>query len=198
MNTPVNPSFPYIKVGCKGVFITRTCFHDESRFVKSIPTDGNIDTEATSQSVVHTIHQTWPASLDTIQRRTILIKRRKWSICKIRTPLFKLLQQMFDGRKSRRLEHEKIKRWPGADVINHLRLCPWFISNLNTEIDQHSRNALWVPEHMSRDVRKTDFCICKHKAADQLCGNRTTAQRLCFRYMDSTIPLLPKSEISSL
>ena len=38
----------------------------------------------------------------------------------------------------------------------------------------------------------------KKKAADQLCGNRTTDQRLCFRYMDSTIPLLPKAEISSL
>ena len=51
---------------------------------------------------------------------------------------------------------------------------------------------------MSRDVRKPDFCICENKAADQLCGNRTTDQRLCFRYTDSTIPLLPKSEISSL
>ena len=26
--TPVNPSFFYIKVGCKGVFVTRTCFRD--------------------------------------------------------------------------------------------------------------------------------------------------------------------------
>ena len=47
-------------------------------------------------------------------------------------------------------------------------------------------------------MRKPDFCICENKAADQLCGNRKTDQRLCFRYMDSTIPLLPKSEISSL
>ena len=28
MNTPVNPSFLYIKVGCKRVYITRTCLHD--------------------------------------------------------------------------------------------------------------------------------------------------------------------------
>ena len=27
MYTPVNP-FYYIKVGCKGVYITRTCLHD--------------------------------------------------------------------------------------------------------------------------------------------------------------------------
>ena len=33
--------------------------------------------------------------------------------------------------------------------------------------------------------------------ADQLRGNCEADQRLCFRYMDSTIPLLPKSEISS-
>ena len=47
-------------------------------------------------------------------------------------------------------------------------------------------------------MRKTAFCICENKDADQLCGNRKADQRLCFRYMDSTIPLLPKSKISSL
>ena len=51
---------------------------------------------------------------------------------------------------------------------------------------------------MSGDVRKPDFCICENKAADQLCSSRTADQRLCFRYIDSTITLLPKSEISSL
>ena len=29
MYTRVNPTFFYIKVGCKGVFITRTCYPDE-------------------------------------------------------------------------------------------------------------------------------------------------------------------------
>ena len=45
---------------------------------------------------------------------------------------------------------------------------------------------------------KTGFCLCENKDADQLSGNREADQRLCFRYIDSTIPLLPKSEISSL
>ena len=45
---------------------------------------------------------------------------------------------------------------------------------------------------------KTDFCICKNKNADQLRGNREADQRLCFRYTDSTIPLLPKYDISSI
>ena len=36
-----------------------------------------------------------------------------------------------------------------------------------------------------------------HKDADQLHGNREADQRLCFRYIDSTIPLLSISEISS-
>ena len=35
------------------------------------------------------------------------------------------------------------------------------------------------------------FCICKNKDADQLRGNREADQRLCFRYIESTIPLLP-------
>ena len=47
-------------------------------------------------------------------------------------------------------------------------------------------------------MRKPDFCVCENKDADQLRGNREADQRLCFRYTDSTIPLLPKSEISSL
>ena len=47
-------------------------------------------------------------------------------------------------------------------------------------------------------MRKPDFCICENKDADQLRGIREADQRLCFRYTDSTIPLLPKSEISSL
>ena len=47
-------------------------------------------------------------------------------------------------------------------------------------------------------MRKPVFSICENKDADQLRGNRETYQRLCFRYTDSTIPLLPKSEISSL
>ena len=43
---------------------------------------------------------------------------------------------------------------------------------------------------MSRIMRKSTICICENKDADQ--------QRLCFRYLDSTIPLLPKYKISSL
>ena len=47
-------------------------------------------------------------------------------------------------------------------------------------------------------MRKPAFCICENKDADQLCGNREADQCLCFCFTDSTIPLLPKSEISSL
>ena len=52
--------------------------------------------------------------------------------------------------------------------------------------------------NLSRVVRKPTFCICENKDADQLRGNREADQRLCFRYTDSTIPLPPKSENSSL
>ena len=44
-------------------------------------------------------------------------------------------------------------------------------------------------------MRKPAFCICENKDADQLRGSREADQRLCFRYIASTIPLLPKSEI---
>ena len=48
---------------------------------------------------------------------------------------------------------------------------------------------------MSRVVRKPALCICENKDADQLHGFHEADQRLCFRYMDSTISLLPKSKI---
>ena len=44
---------------------------------------------------------------------------------------------------------------------------------------------------------KLTICICENKDADQLRGNREADQRLCFRYTDSTLPLLLKYEISS-
>ena len=44
---------------------------------------------------------------------------------------------------------------------------------------------------------KPTICIGENKGADQLRGNREADQRLCFRYTDSMIPRLPKSEISS-
>ena len=52
--------------------------------------------------------------------------------------------------------------------------------------------------YLSRVVRKPEFCICENKDADQLRGNRKADQRLCFRYTDSKIALLPISKISSL
>ena len=46
-------------------------------------------------------------------------------------------------------------------------------------------------------MRKPAFCICENKDADQLRGSREADQRLCFRYKDSTIPLLPTYEASN-
>ena len=48
-------------------------------------------------------------------------------------------------------------------------------------------------------MRKPTFCTCENKDADQLRTNREADQRLCFRYVDSTIPLLflnPKFQAS--
>ena len=47
---------------------------------------------------------------------------------------------------------------------------------------------------------KPTICIGENKGADQLhrSCNCEADQHLCFRYMDSTIPLLSKSKISRL
>ena len=44
--------------------------------------------------------------------------------------------------------------------------------------------------HLSRIVRKPDFCLCKNKGADQLRSNREADQRLCFRYTSTLINFL--------
>ena len=51
---------------------------------------------------------------------------------------------------------------------------------------------------MSHIMRKSAFGICENKGADKLHGKRAADQRLGFPYIDKTIPLLPKSKISSI
>ena len=51
---------------------------------------------------------------------------------------------------------------------------------------------------MSHIMKKHVFCISENKGADQLRDNRTADQCLCFPYIDTTIPLLAKSESSSI
>ena len=63
--------------------------------------------------------------------------------------------------------------------------------------DQLSGYNVYLLFDMSRLVGKPTICIGENKDADQLRGNREADQRLCFRYSDSTISLLLKSEISS-
>ena len=52
-------------------------------------------------------------------------------------------------------------------------------------------------QQMSRHMGKPTICLGENKDADQLRGNREADQLLCFRYSDSTIPLLINSKISS-
>ena len=82
----------------------------------------------------------------------------------------------------------------------------WFETLINpSSSNRHIRTTKFcdyiVPgRYMSLVKRKPAVCIIyfKNKDADQLRGNRKADQRLCFRYTDRRIPLLPKYEISSL
>ena len=44
-------------------------------------------------------------------------------------------------------------------------------------------------------VMRHAFCICENKGTDQMGGNLAAVHRLCFGYIDNTIPLLSKSKI---
>ena len=60
-------------------------------------------------------------------------------------------------------------------------------------------NCSYISNEPHRE--KTGFLpmrkVVKNKGTDQLHSNCEADQRLCFHYMDSTIPLLLKPEISS-
>ena len=73
------------------------------------------------------------------------------------------------------------------------------------DIKQNSGNFIYFIQFptvnntdLSLVMRKQRLCICKNKDADQLRGKRQADQRLCFCYIDSTIPLLSISKISGL
>ena len=51
-----------------------------------------------------------------------------------------------------------------------------------------------LQSYLSRVMRKLYFCLYENKGADQLRSDCKADQRLCFRLMDSTIPLLYKSK----
>ena len=78
------------------------------------------------------------------------------------------------------------------------------IDDVSSRKDGHDwvRTFCHWQSFMSRVMRKPAFCVCKNKGADQLRGThaayRTADQHICFCLIDCTIPLLPKSEISSL
>ena len=66
------------------------------------------------------------------------------------------------------------------------------------DIKPDINNQHWLHfQQMCHLMGKPTICIGENKDADKLRGNREADQRLCFRYSDSTIPLLLKSEISS-
>ena len=62
----------------------------------------------------------------------------------------------------------------------------------------HRSDVKMLKKHKSRLMRKLTICICETKDPDQLRSNREADQHLCFRYIDSTMPLLSRSKISSL
>ena len=79
-----------------------------------------------------------------------------------------------------------------ADLAEFLTLSRFsWLTSLSTGMKK-------IRSKMSLVVSKPAFCICETKDADQLRGDREADQRLCSRYTDSTIPLLHKSDISSL
>ena len=92
----------------------------------------------------------------------------------------------------------KFKLLSTPNALKFIKWCPSICAFFASTLVSVKYFMISHRKNMSRVVRKPDFCICENKDADQLRGNREADQRLCFRYKDRTIPLLPKSKISSL
>ena len=75
-------------------------------------------------------------------------------------------------------------------VCNHRRTI-W-------KIGSHVKYVILLKYRNEPHHEKTGLSICENKDADQLRSNQEADQHLCFRYIDRTIPLLSKSEISCL
>ena len=73
-----------------------------------------------------------------------------------------------------------------AENLSHKTISVFYINRFFSSIHD-----------MSRLMGKPTICIGENKDADQLRGDREADHRLCFRYTDSTLPLLYKSESSS-
>ena len=91
-----------------------------------------------------------------------------------------------------------------CDVILDIMVRMFAISNrydvcltIDSNLDTKSRvSYLMAFDHLSRPMGKPTICLGENKGADQLRSNCEADQRLYFRYSDSTVPLLLKSEIS--
>ena len=77
------------------------------------------------------------------------------------------------------------------------RIIELLLKALMIDNDSANTQMLLGRYKVSRIIRKPDFHLCENKGTDQLCSNCTADQCLCFRYTDSTITLLRKTQISS-
>ena len=83
-------------------------------------------------------------------------------------------------------------------VVNPFARCFYYTAQGYKLTSLHSQRDLLVWKfrylNLSHVVRNTAFCKCENRDTDQLQGNHKADPRLCFRYIDSTVPLLPKYE----
>ena len=97
---------------------------------------------------------------------------------------------------------DQLRSYCEADLRLCFRICRLLVfpcgGSYSVTPGQHVLILLTTHFYISRLMGKSTICIGENKDADQLRGNREADQRLCFRYSDSTIPPLLKSEISSI
>ena len=93
------------------------------------------------------------------------------------------------------LEVSGVQRYPRA--VGLLNLTLGLADFLCGIVSGKTAAPYYTNYKCDRHMGKPTICIGENKSAGQLRSNCKADQRLCFRYSDSTFPLLLKSEISS-
>ena len=125
----------------------------------------------------------------TVPRSTVCDKRRRLCFSLISAIGFEFCSDLPTKTPNASLFFVKVNRTYhfGCQTVKSLFVSSFFLSFYYLSVNC---------SNLSRIVRKPDFCLCENKRR-RSASHCEADQRLCFRHSDSTISLLPKSEISS-
>ena len=190
-------------MGLKGVYITRTCFPDDN-YIKKPPISLNCKT-GTKIYNYYPYRSVVCSSLNS-KFTTVTIYSSYPLFCLVvpdsNATFLSFIALQIVCRKTQITSRELTAVHQADKIKRNVLCCGQQIKNTAANAQITSFAAIQISkkqqnrqtQYMSLCMGKPTICIGKNKGADQLRSSNCEAdQRLCFRYTDSTVPLLSKS-----